>query len=135
MNDLQKLQLYCIASAAFSPSYAYALVLLASAEKAVWSQEETPALVHYLYKHRSQAGNRANFKAATFEAAADAISHLLEDGPEKTGEMCKTKWSRVSDFLYGLSFLATRKPTHIFRSRLYTTASRNIGHRECTGGL
>jgi hypothetical protein len=91
MNDLQKVQLYCIASAAVSPSYALALVLLASAERAVWSQEETSTFIHYLYKHRSLAGNRGNFRAATFEAAADAISHLLEDGPDKT------KWSRVSD--------------------------------------
>jgi len=74
-----------------------------NAGKAVWSEEETSAFVHFLYKHRSHAGNRGNFKAAIFDAAAEAISHLLEDGPEKTGEMCKSKWSRVGDF-YGRAF-------------------------------
>ncbi|KAH9998417.1 hypothetical protein BJV77DRAFT_981661, partial [Russula vinacea] len=90
--------LYCIASAAFSPSYAYALVLLASAEKAVWSQEETSALVHYLYKHRSQAGNRANFKAATFEAAADAISHLWKMVRKRRGKCARQNGRAIQKY-------------------------------------
>ena len=65
--------------------------------KAVWSAEETIALVDYLY--RSQAGNRGNFKTATFTAAAEAISPLLKYGPEKTEKNCRRKWSSVSDFL------------------------------------
>ena len=67
--------------------------------KAVWSAEETIALVDYLYQHRSQAGNRGNFKTATFTAAAEAISPLLKHGPEKTEKNCRRKWSSVSDFL------------------------------------
>ena len=74
--------------------------------KAVWSREETTALIDYLYEHRSQVGSGGNFKAATFDAAAEAISPLLKDGPTKTGRMCKTKWSSVSDF-HVLSVLAT----------------------------
>ncbi|KAF8484556.1 hypothetical protein DFH94DRAFT_688966 [Russula ochroleuca] len=101
MNDItQQLLLFLIASGGISSGSAhYAMLLLAleeqNAGKAVWSEEETSAFVHFLYKHRSHAGNRGNFKAAIFDAAAEAISHLLEDGPEKTGEMCKSKWSRI----------------------------------------
>lgn len=73
--------------------------------KAVWSAEETIALIDYLYQRRSQADNGGNFKSATFTAAAEAISPLLKYGPEKTEKICRRKWSSVSDF-YMLSVLA-----------------------------
>jgi hypothetical protein len=85
---------------------AAAALLYLEAQKAVWSPEETTALVDYLYEHRLQADTRGNFSAEMFADAAEAISPLLEDGPEKTEKMCKTKWTRVSDF-YALSILAT----------------------------
>jgi hypothetical protein len=71
----------------------------AQAAKAVWSAEETTALIDYLYEHRPQAGNGGNFKTASFTAAAEAISPLLKYGPEKTGKICRRKWSSVSGFL------------------------------------
>jgi hypothetical protein len=74
--------------------------------KAVWSADETVALVDYLYEHRSQAGNGGNFKTATFTAAAEAISPLLKYGLEKTEKICRRKRSSVSDF-YVLSVLIT----------------------------
>ena len=73
--------------------------------KAVWSAEETIALIDYLYEYRSQACDGGNFKSATFTAAAEAISPLLKYGPEKTEKICRRKWSSVSDF-YMLSVLA-----------------------------
>ena len=71
----------------------------AQAAKAVWSAEETTALIDYLYEHRPQAGKGGTFKTATFTAAAEAISPLLKYGPEKTGKICRRKWSSVIDFL------------------------------------
>jgi hypothetical protein len=85
---------------------AAAALLYVETQKAVWSPEETTALVDYLYEHRLQADTRGNFSAEMFAAAAEVISPLLEDGPEKTEKMCKTKWTRVSDF-YAISILAT----------------------------
>ena len=87
-------------------SYMAVALWYLEAQKAVWSREETTALVDYLYEHRLQADTRGNFRSETFAAAAEAISPLLEDGPEKTEKMCQTKWTRVSDF-YALSVLAT----------------------------
>ena len=103
-------------------AYAAAMLCFLEAQKAVWSPEETTALVDYLYKRRSRADRRGNFSIETFAAAAEAIWPLLEDGPEKTEKMCKTKWTRVS----GSTRLLFSQLTHIFRSSLFTPASRNI---------
>ena len=66
-----------------------------STEKAHWSPEETAVLVDYLYDHRAEAGDGGNFKAPTFNAAATHINPLLSQGPQKTAQMCKTKWNSV----------------------------------------
>jgi hypothetical protein len=65
-------------------------------QKAVWTAEETSALVEYLYENKSQYKD-GNFDIHTFAAAAESISHLLKKGPKKSGTTCKTKWSSVSD--------------------------------------
>ena len=72
-------------------------------EKAIWTKEETNALVDYLYQQSSQAGDGANFKTATFTAVANFIHPLLQQGPVKTAAMCKTKWSSVRILYYFFS--------------------------------
>ena len=74
--------------------------------KTTWSLEETNAFVHYLHENRSQVDDSGNFKTATFTAAADAILPLRKNGPRKTRQMCRERWSSVSDS-YVLSVFAT----------------------------
>lgn len=69
-----------------------------SSERANWNDEETTALVDYLYEHQSEAGDGGNFKQSTSNAAAVHIAPLLTLGTKKSGNMCKTKWESVSNF-------------------------------------
>jgi hypothetical protein len=82
---------------------AYTALLMATAqqekEKANWNEPETVAFLAYLLDHKSVIGDSGSFKASTYNAAAGHISHLLTQGPVKTGKMCKTKWSTVRDSL------------------------------------
>jgi hypothetical protein len=77
---------------------------LKDSQKAAWTSEETTAFVNFLYENRAEAGDGGNFKATTHANAAEAISHLLRVGPKKTGKMCKTKYTGVSDFITHLPF-------------------------------
>ena len=78
---------------------AYTALLMASAqqdkEKANWNETETATLLTYLLDHKSEITDSGTFKAVTYKAAAEHISHLLTNGPVKTGKMCKTKWQTV----------------------------------------
>jgi hypothetical protein len=66
-------------------------------EKAIWNEMETTALIAFLVEHKGEAGDGANFKEAMFKRAANAIAPYHTSGPAKTGKMCKTKWSSVSN--------------------------------------
>jgi hypothetical protein len=67
------------------------------ADKAQWNENEVTALVDYLFLHKSEAGEGGSFKMATFNAAAASIVSHHTHGPAKTGLMCKTKWTSVSN--------------------------------------
>jgi hypothetical protein len=76
----------------------YAIFLMAlpeEKEKAHWNELEVSALVDYFYQHRSQVGEWGNFRAKTYDAAAEHIASHLSQGPKKTGKMCKKKWASV----------------------------------------
>jgi hypothetical protein len=77
----------------------YTTLLMAAAqqekEKAHWNEAETVAFLAYLLDHKSEIGDSGSFKASSYNAAAGHISHLLTQGPAKTGKMCKTKWQTV----------------------------------------
>src|SRR5262245_39537972 len=75
----------------------YAVLMSAKQESAQWDEGEVSALVNYLSEHRSEAGDGGNFKASTFNAAAEAIQPFHKLGPQKTSVMCKRKWQSVSD--------------------------------------
>jgi hypothetical protein len=73
------------ALAALGAQFAIYLTCLNKDEQqAIWSSEETNALIDYLHENRSQAGDGGNFKTATFTAAAEAILPFLKNGPKKT---------------------------------------------------
>ena len=97
--------------------------------KTTWSLEETNAFVDYLHENRSQVDDSGNFKTATFTAAADAILPLRKNGPRKTRQMCRERWSSVSDS-YVLPCLQL---TIISSSNLSTPVSRIIKQhqRDC----
>jgi len=64
-------------------------------EKANWNETETATFLTYLLNHKSKIGDSGTFKGMTYTATAEHISHLLTNGPVKTGKMCKTKWQTV----------------------------------------
>lgn len=72
-----------------------AVVMAAPKDKANWNDQETAAMVTYLYDHRAEMGDAGMFKMSTFNAAAQHISEHHTAGPVKTGKMCKTKWRTV----------------------------------------
>jgi len=64
--------------------------------KAYWTQEDEAALIHFLTNHKSQAGNRVNFKMNTFVAASQDLMKKITLGGLKTPSACRSKWARVS---------------------------------------
>ena len=72
------------------------LLMATSAERADWNDEETAALVEYLWEHRAEGGDGGSFKDVTFRGASVHIASFLTAGPTKTPKRCKTKWTSVS---------------------------------------
>ena len=64
-------------------------------EKASWNDEETEALVSYLWEHRAECGDGGAFKDSAFN-----IANLLTSGPAKTAKQCKTKYNGVSRTIF-----------------------------------
>jgi len=58
-------------------------------EKAHWNELEVSALIDYFYQHRSEVGEEENFRAETYDAAAENIALHLSQGPKKTGRRCE----------------------------------------------
>jgi hypothetical protein len=69
-------------------------------EKASWNENETQALVDFLWEHRAESGDGGTFKDVVFNAIAGNITHLLTSGPVKTAKQCKTKYNSVSTMLF-----------------------------------
>ncbi|KAG2149210.1 hypothetical protein DEU56DRAFT_729644 [Suillus clintonianus] len=64
-------------------------------DRAVWTDTETDQLVQYLFNNWAQVCDTGNFKDVSYNGAAEAIAPYLQNGPMKTGEMCKTKWGSL----------------------------------------
>ena len=76
----------------------YSVLLMAipeDKEKAHWNELEVSALVDYFYQHRSEVGEGGNFRAKTYNGAAEHIASHLSQGPKKTARTCKMKWVSV----------------------------------------
>ncbi|KAG2360141.1 hypothetical protein BDR07DRAFT_1207182, partial [Suillus spraguei] len=65
--------------------------------KAQWNIAETNALLDYLLRNISEAGDGGNFKVSTFTSAATALAtaNLLTAGPPKTSKRCRNKWNSL----------------------------------------
>jgi hypothetical protein len=86
--------------AALGAQFVTSLIMASSQqEKASWNDEETQALVDYLWEHRAESGDGGSFKDVVFNAIPDHIAHLLTSGPAKTAKQCKTKYNGVSKML------------------------------------
>ena len=73
-----------------------------TAPKVIWSKQNVKALVRFLAKNKSTAGDGASFKMATFRAAAVHLAGKKYTGPEKSADACKNKWGRVRAFFSSL---------------------------------
>ena len=69
-------------------------------EKASWNDEETEALVSYLWEHRAECGDGGAFKDSAFNGIPGHIASLLTSGPAKTEKQCKTKYNGVSRTIF-----------------------------------
>jgi hypothetical protein len=54
------------------------------------------AFVDFLVDNKSEAGDGRNFKAPTFQQAANHIATLHEHGPIKTTKIAHNKWTMVA---------------------------------------
>jgi hypothetical protein len=64
-------------------------------ERATWTQDDETALITFLLKHKSEAGDGGNFKSSTWTLVATKMNGLKKKGGEKTADSCKGKWTRV----------------------------------------
>ena len=92
--QLPLLGLVSIVSCAFMST-----VSTTKAEKAIWNEAETTALIDHLVAHKAEAGDGRNFKNATYNSVLPTLLPLTTAGPMKTAKMCKTKWATVSGYL------------------------------------
>jgi len=66
-----------------------------SKPKAQWTTNNERALVLFLQKHKSEAGDGGNFKPPVWHAAAAEMEKHTTEGAQKTWKACQTKWGRV----------------------------------------
>jgi len=67
---------------------------------AIWTAAEETAFVDFLVDNKSGAGDGGNFKAPTFQRAANHIATLHECGPIKTAKIAHNKWTTVCLLLF-----------------------------------
>lgn len=61
-----------------------------------WTTAEELVFVDFLVANKAEAGDGSNFKAATFQKAANHLAHLLERGAAKNAKSCGNKYCAVS---------------------------------------
>src|SRR5271170_3543506 len=67
--------------------------------RAIWLPEDTTALVAFLHKRQSEAGDGMNFKASMWTAAAAELEKTRVRGGVKGPAACKSKYLKVSPYL------------------------------------
>jgi hypothetical protein len=63
--------------------------------RANWDTACEAALIKFLLKHKSEAGDGVNFKMPTFKAAAVHLASFTVKGGAKTEPSCKNKYAQV----------------------------------------
>ena len=94
--EQRKLLNSAVSLAALGAQFVTSLIMASSnQEKASWNDNETQALIDYLWEHRAECGDGGSFKDVAFNAIPNHIAHLLTLGPVKTAKQCKTKYNGV----------------------------------------
>src|ERR1700677_94555 len=75
---------------------------LTAAQWMSWTSSDEQVLVNFLHDHRAASGDGANFKMATFQAAAAILEAGCTTGGPKTAKACQNKWASVC-LLYFIS--------------------------------
>lgn len=75
------------------------------APSAYWTADEELAFVDFLVAHKAEAGDGANFKAATFQKAAQHLAPLLERGQSRMQNHVVISTVRCVIYLYFPSLL------------------------------
>ena len=60
-----------------------------------WSKDDDINLITYLIEHKSEAGNSATFRAATWRAVSKHLEKTRTKGRPKHHKACSDKWARV----------------------------------------
>jgi hypothetical protein len=89
---------FAVTSASLGAHFVSLLIATMSRDegKANWNDEETLALVDFLWEHKNEAADGGTFKDTMFNAAAKYIAKDWTAGAAKTAKHCKTKWAAVS---------------------------------------
>jgi hypothetical protein len=62
---------------------------------AYWTADEELSFVDFLVDHKAKASDGVNFKAATFQKAAQHLAPFLKCGAAKTAKSCGNKYCAV----------------------------------------
>ncbi|KAF9034960.1 hypothetical protein BDP27DRAFT_1245522 [Rhodocollybia butyracea] len=91
--------------------------------KAVWTVADVFKLLPYLIDQKPRAGDGGSYPMAIYNEAAVECNKIRSQGANKTGAMCKNKWStglrpiwkicREIDTRSGLDGFDTKKGAHI----------------------
>ena|ERR1700722_2426507 len=73
----------------------------------IWLPEDEKALIAFLHKRQSEAGDGMNFKASVWTAAAAELEKIRVRGKAKGPSACKSKYMKVSLYLYSNAPCAT----------------------------
>lgn len=68
-----------------------------SKHRTFWTPQDERALVEAIHAQQPRAGDEVNFRPEEWSAIAAKMGDPLK-GARKTGESCKTKWTRVSQY-------------------------------------
>ena len=103
-------------------------------DKASWNDEETRALMDYLWENRGNIGD-GSFKEAVWNSAPAHIAHLLTSGPIKTVKHCKTKYINVStNFFFNIVILSIKTDIiHSSKASIKTLSHIGILIRDSLG--
>ncbi|KAF8876766.1 hypothetical protein BD779DRAFT_1475535 [Infundibulicybe gibba] len=72
-----------------------------------WTDEETAALLNYLFENKSKSGDAGNFKGQVFKEAAKVIP-----GAGRTANQCQTRWTTLKTIYSAIQQYQARSGVH-----------------------
>jgi hypothetical protein len=133
--ERRKLLNSAVSLASIGAQFVTSLFMASSQEKASWNDEETKALVDYLWERRAECGDGGTFKATVFNAIPNQIANLLTSGPTKTATHCRTKYTGVSICFKVSSESLNTDIIHSLKPSFEQSSHIGILHLGITGGI